>query len=111
MYEQKEEYQTDGHSTIKVTENILYMAKRFPMWGGVQSMYSITYTMFLFPIYFALFLMLPNSEDSLVVLLIIMGFPTIIYLGGIFLWRMDLPLCFNRKTQWLASIKRDNSVK
>ena len=103
MDEQKEEYQTDGHSTIKVTENILYMAKRFPMWGGVQSMYSITYTMFLFPIYFALFLMLPNSEDSLVVLLIIMGFPTIIYLGGIFLWRMDLPLCFNRKTQMVTT--------
>jgi len=98
-----EKYQANGYSTIKITDNTLYMAKRFPMWGGVQSMYKITYTLFLFPIYFALFLIIPNTGESFTVFLIVMAFPTFIYLGGIFLWRMDLPLCFNRKTQMVTT--------
>ena len=104
MDEQKEEYQTDGHSTIKVTDNILYMAKRFPMWGGMQSMYMTIYiilgSFYLFSIT-GLISIEPDKVtgttfDLLYILLAL-------FLPPLFLWRMDLPLCFNRKTQMVTT--------
>ena len=99
-----EKYETDGDKTIKVTDNTLYMAKRFPMWGGVQSMYMATYIilglLYIFSIT-GLITIEPDNVtgttfDLLYILLSLLILP-------IFLWRMDLPLCFNRKTQMVTT--------
>lgn len=103
MIENKiEEYETDGHSTIKVTENTLYMAKRFPMWGGMQSMYIATYIiLWLFYLStFGLFISVDSDELSFIVTY---GIFFSSFMLPIFLWRMDLPLCFNRKTQMVTT--------
>lgn len=99
-----EKYQTDGHKTIKVTENTLYMAKRFPLWGGMQSMYMATYIILGLLYSFSMAGLITIEPDKVtgstfeeVYIFIALLIPPI------FLWRMDLPLCFNRKTQMVTT--------
>jgi len=98
------EYQTNGYSTIKITDNTLYMAKRFPMWGGVQSMYMATYVILGLLYMFSISGLITIEPDKVTgttfdLLYICLA----LFIPPIFLWRMDLPLCFNRKSQMVTT--------